>query len=86
MCIYIYITKLLLLSQNATKQLTFITIFKPKNIAEWPSISDELLNLNKNDGLKLYNYIFDENYNHLDLDTVQNTIYKNFNLLSLKEN
>ena len=77
---YYYFPKML------RKQLTFITIFKPKNIAEWLSISDELLNLNKDDGLKLYNYVFDANYNHLDLDTVENIIYKNYNILELKEN
>ena len=75
---YYYFPKIL------RKQLTYITIFKPKNIEEWFSISNELLNLNKDDGLKLYNYVFDENYNHLDLDTVQNIIYKNFNILELK--
>ena len=75
---YYYFPKIL------RKQLTYITIFKPKNIEEWFSISNELLNLNKDDGLKLYNYVFDENYNHLDLDTVQNLIYKNFNILELK--
>ena len=67
------------------KQITYITIFKPKNVAEFESIAHELLNLNKDDGLKLYNYVFDENYNHLDLDTVQNLTFKNFNLLQTKE-
>ena len=76
---YYYFPKIL------RKQLTYITIFKPKNIEEWFSISNELLNLNKDDGLKLYNYVFDENYNHLDLDTVENIIYKNYNILELKE-
>jgi len=76
---YYYFPKIL------RKQLTYITIFKPKNIEEWFSISNELLNLNKDDGLKLYNYVFDANYNHLDLDTVENLIYKNYNILELKE-
>lgn len=76
---YYYFPKLL------RKQITSITIFKPKNIAEWQSIAHELLNLNKEDGLKLYNYIFDAAYNHLDLDTVENKVYKNYNLLNLEE-
>ena len=67
------------------KQITYITIFKPKNVAEFDSIAHELLNLNKDDGLKLYNYIYDADYSHLDLDTVQNKVYKNFNELILKE-
>ena len=67
------------------KQITYITIFKSKNIAEFESIAHELLNLNKDDGLKLYNYIYDSDYAHLDIDTVQNIIYKNFNQLIIKE-
>ena len=76
---YYYFPKIL------RKQLTYITIFKPKNIEEWFSISNELLNFNKDDGLKLYNYVFDANDNYLDLDTVENIIYKNNNILELKE-
>ena len=76
---YYYFPKIL------RKQITYITIFKPKNVAEFESIAHELLNLNKDDGLKLYNYVFDENYNHLDLDTVQNLTFKNFNLLQIEE-
>ena len=67
------------------KQITYITIFKSKNIAEFESIAHELLNLNKDDGLKLYNYIYDSDYAHLDIETVQNIIYKNFNQLIIKE-
>ena len=67
------------------KQVTYITTFKPKNVAEFDSIAHELLNLNKDDALKLHNYIYDKDYNHLDLDTVQNKTYKNFNELILKE-
>jgi len=73
---YYYFPKLL------RKQITYCSIFKPKNIEEWFSISKELLSMNKNDGLILYNYIYDEPYSHLDLDTVDNKFYKNFNLLN----
>ena len=73
---YYYFPKIL------RKQITNITIFKPKNIEEWNSISKELLNMNKDDALTLYNYVYDEPYTHLDLDTVDNKIFKNFNLLS----
>jgi hypothetical protein len=66
------------------KQITYTSIFKPKSIAEWTSISQELLHLNKDDALVLYNFVFDKPYTHLDLDTVTNTLYKNFNLLELK--
>lgn len=65
------------------KQLTYVTIFKPKNIEEWNSIAKELFNMNKDDALVLYNYVFDAPYNHIDVDLVENKYYKNFNLLKL---
>ena len=74
---YLYFPKIL------RKQITFASIFKPKNIEEWYSISKEILNLKQDDALKLYNYTFDAPYNHLDIDTVNNLIYKNFNLLEI---
>ena len=77
---YYYFPKIL------RKQITNITIFKPKNVEEWNSISKELLNMNKEDALTLYNYVYDEPYTHLDLDTVDNKVYKNFNLLNLISN
>lgn len=67
------------------KQLTDITIFKPKNIAEWNSLADELLNMKKDDAKKIYEYVFNEPYTHLDIDTVNNKLYKNFNLLQFDE-
>jgi len=75
---YYYFPKIL------RKQITNITIFKCKNIEEWNSISKELLNMNKEDALMLYNYIYDEPYTHLDIDTVDNKVYKSFNLLQIK--
>jgi hypothetical protein len=65
------------------KQITYATIFKPKNNKEMDSIGSELLNMNKDESLQLFNYVFDENYNHLDIDTVENKKYKNFNLLTI---
>jgi hypothetical protein len=75
---YYYLEKLL------RKQLTYITIFKSKNIEEWNSIAKELLNLNKDDALKLYNYVYNEPYTHIDIDLVSNKYYKNFNLLEIE--
>jgi len=74
---YYYFPKIL------RKQITNITIFKPKNQEEWDSITKELLHMNKNDGNKLYDFIFDKPYNHLDIDTVDNKLYKNFNYLDI---
>ena len=76
---YYYFPKIL------RKQITYITIFKSKNVEEFNSIARELLNLNIENALKLYNYVYDSDYNHLDLDTVQNKSYKNFHELILKE-
>jgi hypothetical protein len=75
---YYYFPKIL------RKQITYITLFKSKNVEEFYSIAKELFNMNQNDALKLYDYVFDANYNHLDVDTVTNTYYKNFNLLKFE--
>lgn len=65
------------------KQITYCSIFKPKNVEEWNSIAKELLHMNKDNGLTLHDYIYNEDYAHLDLDTTNNKIYKNFNLLEI---
>ena len=66
------------------KQITNISIFKPENTEEWLSITKELLKMNGDDGLTLEDYIFDESYNHLDINTVTDELFKNFNLLEIK--
>lgn len=68
------------------KQITNLILFKTKNKKEFEVVSGELLNLNKDDALRLYNYVFDAPYNHLDIDTTNNKLYKNFNELVLEEN
>jgi hypothetical protein len=67
------------------KQLTNLTLFEPKNVDEWYSVSRELFNLKPDDALDLYNFVFDKKYNHIDLDKNTNTYYKNFNQLELKK-
>ena len=76
---YFYYPKML------RKQITNITIFKPKNVEEFNTISHELMNMNKEDALKVYNYVFDEPYSHLGIDTVDNKYFKNFHLLEFKQ-
>lgn len=66
------------------KQITNATIFKPNNNEEWESINKELLNMNKVNLVNLYNYCFDKPYQHLDIDTKENKLYKNFNLLDIE--
>lgn len=65
------------------KQITYITIYKSKNVEEFNTIANELLAYNKEDALKLFNFVFDAPYNHLDIDTVSDLIYKNFNKLEI---
>jgi hypothetical protein len=67
------------------KQITFATIFRPKNIAEFETLARELFNMKSDDALKLFNYVFNEPYSHLDVDTVTSTYYKNFNKLVINE-
>ena len=75
---YFYMPKIL------RKQINYITIFKTKNTEEWNTIANELMNLNKEDALKVFNYVFNEPYNHIDIDLVNNTYYKNFNKLNIE--
>jgi hypothetical protein len=75
---YLYFPKML------RKQITYTSIFRTKNVEEFNSIAKELLHLNKDDALTLFNFVFDKPYTHLDLDTTTSVMYKNFNLLELK--
>lgn len=76
---YFYMPKLL------RKQVTYMTMFKSKNWAEFETIAGELFSMKSQDALKLYHYVFDEPFMHLDIDTVLNKYYKNFNLLVFKD-
>jgi len=75
---YLYFPKML------RKQITYSIIFKPKSIAEWNSITEELIHYNKEDSLKLFHYIFNEPYTTFGYDTVENKVYKSFNLLQIE--
>jgi len=77
---YLYMPKML------RKQTTYATIFKPKNREEWNSINSELLQMKEDDAKKLYDYVFEKEYSHLDIDTIENHLYRNFNLLEIKKN
>lgn len=74
---YLYMPKML------RKQTTYATIFKPKNREEWDSINQELLQMKPDDAKKLFDYAFDKEYAHLDIDTIENKLYRNFNLLEI---
>ena len=66
------------------KQLTYLTIFKTKNMQDWHCICSEVLNMSKADSMVLYDYVFDAPYTHLDVDTCRSVLYRNFNRLELE--
>ena len=66
------------------KMLTNVTLFKPKNKIELESVRKELLNFNEEKTTELMNYVFDSEYNHLDIDTANDTKRKNFKLLEIQ--
>jgi hypothetical protein len=66
------------------KMLTNITLFKPKNRVELESVRKELINLNEEKTNELFNYVFDEEYTHLDVDTSNDSKRKNFKLLEIE--
>lgn len=65
------------------KQTTNATIFKPKNREEWESINHELLQMKPDDAKRLYEYAFGKEYSHLDVDTIESKLYRNYNLLQI---
>ena len=67
------------------KLITNMTLFKPKNNIETENIRTELLNMNRDNFQDLYNYVFDAPYTHLDVDTPNMEIRKNFNLLEINK-
>jgi hypothetical protein len=65
------------------KQLTAASIFKPRNAEEWEMIRSEILQMKRDDAQKIYDYIFDAPYQHLDVDCFDTKFYKNHNYLSI---
>jgi hypothetical protein len=74
---YYYMPKML------RKQFSYVTLFKTNNNDEWTAIAKELLHMNVEDSITLFDYVFDKRYNHLDIDLIEDKIYKNFNLLEI---
>jgi CRISPR/Cas system-associated endoribonuclease Cas2 len=76
---YLYFPKIL------RKQLTWVSIFSGvRNKEEWSTITKELLKMNDADAKKIYDYVFDKPYQHLDIDCFEEKIYKNGNNLEIK--
>ena len=76
---YLYMPKML------RKQTTFATIFKPKNREEWDSLNKELIQMRDEDARQLFEYVYDKEYSHLDIDTIEGKLYRNFNELTIKK-
>lgn len=74
---YLYMPKIL------RKQITYASIFKPRNSEEWETIRREILQMKEDDARKLYDYVFSEPYQHLDVDSFEGKFYKNFNRLNI---
>jgi ABC-type dipeptide/oligopeptide/nickel transport system ATPase component len=66
------------------KMITNVSLFKPKNRIELESIRRELIGMKENDAIELMDYIFDEPYVHMDIDTGSSEIRKNFKLLKIE--
>jgi hypothetical protein len=56
-----------------------------RNKEEWIAITKELLKMPEVDAKKLYDYVFDKPYQHLDIDCFEDKFYKNGNILELIE-
>lgn len=65
------------------KQVVFASIFKPRNAEEWEMIRTEILQMKRDDAKKLYDYVYDKPYMHLDVDAFDNKFYKNHNYLNI---
>ncbi len=64
--------------------ITNVSLFKPKNRIELESIRRELIGMRENDAIELMDYVFDEPYVHMDIDTGSSEIRKNFKLLKIE--
>jgi hypothetical protein len=66
------------------RQLTNISIWKPKSHNEWGNICEEYFGIEKDKRQAIYDYCFTEPYQHLDIDLNSGKLYKNFNQLEIE--
>jgi hypothetical protein len=66
------------------RQLTNISIWKPKSHNEWGNIAEEYFGIEKDKRQAIYDYCFTEPYQHLDIDLSSGRLYKNFNQLDIE--
>jgi len=60
-------------------------IFKPRSKIEIESITDDIIDLGKDDVKQLFDYVYDKPFNFLMYNSRTNTYYKNFNKLDVEE-
>lgn len=66
------------------KQITYLTIFKPKSLEEWANLCKEMFPIDKNKIQAVFDYVYSEPYQHIDYDIRNGKLYKNFNELIIK--
>jgi hypothetical protein len=66
------------------RQLTNISIWKPKSTNEWNNVCEEYFGIEKDKRQNVYDYCFDKPYQHLDIDLTNGKLFKNFNELQIK--
>jgi hypothetical protein len=77
---YLYYPKIL------RKQLTWVSIFSGvRNKEEWSTLVKELIKKTDIEAKQIYDYIFDQPYQHMDIDCFEEKIYKNGNLLNIED-
>lgn len=74
-----------LMDKSLRKLINYISIFEPPNLSEWNSYNEELIGINTVDGKKLKDFVFDEKYNHLDIDITNKKMFVNFHPLNIQE-
>ncbi len=71
-----------MIPKKIRRMMTNVILFKPRIIDEEECVRKEcLMNMKKDKAQDIFNYIYDEPYNFMHADLVNNKIYKNWNLL-----
>lgn len=87
MCVVIItLQNYFLMDKSLRKLINYISIFEPPNLSEWESYNNELIGLNKENSIKLKNFVYNEKFKHLDIDITNKKYYVNFNKLDINEN
>jgi hypothetical protein len=84
MCVVIItLQNYFLLDKSLRKLINYISIFEPPNLSEWNSYNEELIGLKIDDSRNLKQFVFNEKYNHLDINITNKKYYVNYNELKI---